>query len=824
MNDWIGLEIENQKKRDEEYNDLENRASHLDELLPGFFIHAGDFYIEYLRTEIEEPDNSFEEEKWQMPFFDYISDNWFDLLKSHYEEQLRTMPIGDVYHLNVFLEFFSCGEYMGLFKGIESFQEMAFLTLFDISSDDFDDYFGFEERDEEDYDLEEEVRYTFKEADDEFFDIPEEEGYIFHVKDNAASATLDDLYFDYYRKKNSLYLAITRPDISVKKRKKWAADFVSLTESVLKGNYIWGFETINVKDMETERPGTGMLNLNMLTGEVRSYRTCFLYFFNFIEQKTAKSFIEFVRFSYLTCVNIYDHHMTDEAVFDRSEPALLQYIYDYARRILEECKRENTYGICLNCLPKYTNTGLLSYVPKEKEYLFREYYADAITPFVDVLTNEDLGCCRLAVKLIAEGYDRKDLRDYVSHYHEREQELKKYAIIYNKIYGLAQIQQILYLVAEAISINNNLSQGVPNIKRLCNQIQDYAYQDYEFDRVEKELESKNRKSIEISSLSAENALYRKYMYLLNVELDSGKSYDELFAARKALINQIFNEGIRDETDELLTEINEKVLSYIEYQIEQEGAFGSVNEQVKKSLEQYVPSICEKIGQYLSEELVTVKDIFESIRRKLSTAELLYKRYVEPYSAITDKSDLPDEIQEMDYSFIALEYYTALEQLANTLLYYPYKEKILAPAFDRYGDRIFDNKDLGYAGGLERKFVIIKKGNKEELKASLELGTLSYLYDPFRGKPRKYFSKIEAYLKGMSLSLADARKFVKKLNDIRDLRNEAAHGGENLDIDRARKAQDVSYIHYPTRDQKCKIKIADECHAEIINLLKWFSNK
>ena len=47
MNDWIRLEIENQKKRDEEYNDLENRASHLDELLPGFFIHAGNFYIEY---------------------------------------------------------------------------------------------------------------------------------------------------------------------------------------------------------------------------------------------------------------------------------------------------------------------------------------------------------------------------------------------------------------------------------------------------------------------------------------------------------------------------------------------------------------------------------------------------------------------------------------------------------------------------------------------------------------------------------------------------------------------------------------------------------
>ena len=113
-------------------------------------------------------------------------------MKSHYEDQLKTMPIGDVYHLSVFLKFFSSGEYMGLFKGIESFQEMAFLTLFEISSDHFDEYFGFEERDEEDYDLEEEVRYTFKEADDEFFDIPEEEGYIFRVKDNAASATLEE--------------------------------------------------------------------------------------------------------------------------------------------------------------------------------------------------------------------------------------------------------------------------------------------------------------------------------------------------------------------------------------------------------------------------------------------------------------------------------------------------------------------------------------------------------------------------------------------------------------------------------------------------------
>ena len=61
----------------------------------------------------------------------------------------------------------------------------------------------------------------------------------------------------------------------------------------------------------------------------------------------------------------------------------------------------------------------------------------------------------------------------------------------------------------------------------------------------------------------------------------------------------------------------------------------------------------------------------------------------------------------------------------------------------------------------------------------------------------------------------------RILETKDLRNEAAHGKDLLDINRAKKAQDVSFIHEPSPDVVCQIGLADNCHKLIIEILELF---
>ena len=85
----------------------------------------------------------------------------------------------------------------------------------------------------------------------------------------------------------------------------------------------------------------------------------------------------------------------------------------------------------------------------------------------------------------------------------------------------------------------------------------------------------------------------------------------------------------------------------------------------------------------------------------------------------------------------------------------------------------------------------------------------------------FYQQLVNSLNSLGLNVRVVKDIGRKIYEMRELRNEAAHGGKLLDIVRARKAQDVTFIHTPNVDTLTQINIADQCHELIIKLLKLF---
>ncbi|WP_155838101.1 hypothetical protein [Butyrivibrio sp. FCS014] len=85
------------------------------------------------------------------------------------------------------------------------------------------------------------------------------------------------------------------------------------------------------------------------------------------------------------------------------------------------------------------------------------------------------------------------------------------------------------------------------------------------------------------------------------------------------------------------------------------------------------------------------------------------------------------------------------------------------------------------------------------------------------------AELAYYLDALGLDKVLVREIFKEINKIKDLRNEAAHGGEILPYEKAKKAQDVVYIHSPNPDPTIDIdakSLAAACHnmvGKIYNL-------
>ncbi|WP_207640367.1 hypothetical protein [Butyrivibrio sp. FCS014] len=121
----------------------------------------------------------------------------------------------------------------------------------------------------------------------------------------------------------------------------------------------------------------------------------------------------------------------------------------------------------------------------------------------------------------------------------------------------------------------------------------------------------------------------------------------------------------------------------------------------------------KVNTYMRDDSLQVLEKVKKSISGIATGEFLYQRYI-----------VRDDIPQMDYSCIALEYYTALELLVNTIFYAPYRQMVLKPKCDSISGDNLDDELRGYIGSSKAAYIT---GRGKEPKESLELGTISNLY-------------------------------------------------------------------------------------------------
>ena len=213
-------------------------------------------------------------------------------------------------------------------------------------------------------------------------------------------------------------------------------------------------------------------------------------------------------------------------------------------------------------------------------------------------------------------------------------------------------------------------------------------------------------------------------------------------------------------------------------------------------------------------ILNINDELESIKRALVTGEFLYNQFVKPYIGHSANT-MPENVRNMDFSCIALEYYTALEKLVNLLLYKPYKIKVLCNISDPR------NGSLGYLG---KTFYAYVTHGRDELvfNESSELGPIARMYRGYRPGDMKYLY-VKGYIDDLRCRMDRIALICESLDEVRELRNQSAHGEEILEIGYAKKAQDASFIHLPNPDTSIARNIATitNCHNLIGELLKWF---
>ena len=188
-----------------------------------------------------------------------------------------------------------------------------------------------------------------------------------------------------------------------------------------------------------------------------------------------------------------------------------------------------------------------------------------------------------------------------------------------------------------------------------------------------------------------------------------------------------------------------------------------------------------------------------IQNALATGE--YLRYI--YTSDSEHPVLSD------YSCIALEYYLALESLANLLLYTPLYIKELK------GNTPPSNNRNIRIGGTKVSNIICSEdnghgGRRSIFRDHLELGSIAYLWKNFcKGVPITGYNPLQDGLQRYGDVLLDSCSNttfdddVKLLLSAAPFRNNAAHGTNNLDILDVDFAQDITYFHQEDEDPACE---------------------
>lgn len=819
------------------YEKLRKKALYFDKLFPHFFVNGVTIFNEYnteMMKRVEE--NGYNVEDLTYSYEEALCKRWILLLDRFYPIELEAIDLEDLYLLSELLTindtYYSFYPHAGEERPYISPQNETFLEL--VERYDYEillEHLTNAEK-HQSPSLEFEDRWKFRRN-------VHEESLNFAINDTCGDVPCDtnliknffwygeqpksrhNINFDYTLKAEGLYQGVIHPDIDPQKRQRWIEDFIALTELVTRGKYKIDDDTF---DMETLPwiNNDSRNDIDIVRGAAYSYQTCIIYFVNYITTPNNETFHKLVRMVYLTATNVYVTNTINQDISNSNAEEIIRLLYDFAQTIFEECQTENDCNLKLNCLPEYHNTGYLTadYIPPHHRQ--SSIYSDElIQQYAEKPSRKERKCMEIACTLIQNGYKRND-SEYVVNFFNKNKEYEKFELIYHKMYELAIVQELLYILYDAILINSEIVSHIPNIKRLCSKIQDFIYEDRGYDAIENELNKFSGNSFALANSNYELDIHRQFILILNSELTVHKSLDSLLQLKHEFTTQILNRGINHETKLLFEDINNKILFMVEQKALQDSLYSNANLEISLLVDTYISLITQKIQLYIGNTTFNCNHAFVSFKKTLTTAEFLYKKYVLPYTD-TALTNLPIEVQNMDFSCIALEYYAALEQLTNILLFIPYREKVLQPRYSSCSPHQFDFHMHGYVGFSKENHLVDSANH--QIKNSLELGNLAFLYKDSldnNGNVKSKFAQIGDYINSLSLNIADVKNVSEKIYDIRKLRNEAAHGGSLLDINRAKKAQDVTFLHTPNPDSLCQINIADQCHELIIELLQLYT--
>jgi len=179
-------------------------------------------------------------------------------------------------------------------------------------------------------------------------------------------------------------------------------------------------------------------------------------------------------------------------------------------------------------------------------------------------------------------------------------------------------------------------------------------------------------------------------------------------------------------------------------------------------------------------LLATKERFEQFKldefkTMLSSAEFLYGKYV----------DGKEEKEELDYSFVALLYYKALESLLNNCFYIPYVNEYFIcnehKSFDKtYFTEYFNKESIEYLTNRIKGSYSMKK--------SCELGKMGRVLEG--DNPQKFYDYFKNKL-GIEV-INGIKDFGKKISDVAPKRNKAAHGTKVVSLADAVTAKNETY--------------------------------
>lgn len=379
-----------------------------------------------------------------------------------------------------------------------------------------------------------------------------------------------------------------------------------------------------------------------------------------------------------------------------------------------------------------------------------------------------------------------------------------------KYYLLGIYLRTLYMLADSIEGHD----GAYPFRVYRDRIQSLIFNNRSYGKASSIFSRYSFENMNMVEEKAYSNLKNEMLMTLDAALENIESYDEVINLdfKSSFTEYFLWLGSDDYFLNMVETVYQKIRKSIELFVRPEPRYRDLFNDLIKQYDDQMKKVEIKVNTYMRDDSLQVLEKVKKSISGIATGEFLYQRYI-----------VRDDIPQMDYSCIALEYYTALELLVNTIFYAPYRQMVLKPKCDSISGDNLDDELRGYIGSSKAAYIT---GRGKEPKESLELGTISNLYINLlrkNGSVDPKAAELAYYLDALGLDKVLVREIFKEINKIKDLRNEAAHGGEILPYEKAKKAQDVVYIHSPNPDPTIDIdakSLAAACHnmvGKIYNL-------